>query len=450
MGSAVPPGALPPPEGDWGHDPDSTPTAASSSTSACTAVPHGGGPPPPGVGRGSWRGPAPSPTGPAVPAPPAGAQPVASGTVGAPVAARPLGGATAARPVARPSGSGGGGGLGSLPVPSGGGGGNGDELVVYAVIAIAVASMAVIGLGAGLTEGMRFDGDVSVAPWPAALPAGRTGRRAAGVPIRLADPCGSGRDPEKAVLRDDEGYGLISPRARAPQSPGFQLQGQSRQRLDPRGPSTRPLGFASHIRGRLFPPPAASVFCSPPPLAFTPGQQQQPRGRRRPHPSRRRPFPHQLLGASTSAARSRAARRWPPPHASGIGEVWNVPHRRRRRHPRDRPHHPPGADRSLRLVDHPDGPRPLVQRPLAGRRPGGVLSRSRCRSVQRRGRDARRRRLGRRGHGQQPGGVGGRQRPADQEALDGVDAQARSAARAAARSRPPRPPRASAGCGRWR
>jgi hypothetical protein len=205
MGSAVPPGAMPPPTADWDSDPDVYVHGGGHVWIDGGGHSHRhGGPPAPGVGRGSWRGPAPS-TGPAVPAPPAGAQAMAPTPAGGmPVAARPLGGATAARPVpAAPAGGKGGGSFGNLPVPSGGGGGNGDELVVYAVIAIAVASMAVIGLGA--TEGMRFDGDVALPPGQLVYLQQNGGERP--VPLHLLTPADlAGVD--EALVRDDEGYGL--------------------------------------------------------------------------------------------------------------------------------------------------------------------------------------------------------------------------------------------------
>jgi hypothetical protein len=100
---------------------------------------------------------------------------------------------------ARPSGHGGG--L-NLPVPSGGG--KGDELVVLAVIVAVVAVMAATGLI--VTEGVRFDGFVAMAP---------------AQPLHLQDRAGGERvvtlgDLSRedaayatgALVMDDEGWGL--------------------------------------------------------------------------------------------------------------------------------------------------------------------------------------------------------------------------------------------------
>ena len=249
VGSVVPAGALPPPEGRLGRR--SRPYIG---THGGVCVDIGVLAAPTGAGRrrraraeaaGAAAGP--PALGPAVPAPPAGAQPVtAPSPAGAPVAARPLAGATAARPVAPPAG-------GKRrrqprrPVgPLGRRRRNGDELVVYAVIAIAVASMAVIGLGA--TEGMRFDGDVALPPGQLVYLQRNGGERP--VPLHLLGPADLA-GVEEALVRDDEGYGLWR-LDRAPlDRKGFAFK------VDLGGIRTLDhdfmSGFASHIQVGYFP-----------------------------------------------------------------------------------------------------------------------------------------------------------------------------------------------------
>jgi hypothetical protein len=247
VGSGVPAGALPPPDGsDWDDHPEPyIGTHGDVWVDVGVSGSHRGGPPPPGAGRGSWRGGGPPALGPAVPAPPAGAQPPTAASPAGAVPARPLAGATAARPVAPPAGAKSGGGLGGLSVPSGGGG-NGDELVVYAVIAIAVASMAVIGLGA--TEGMRFDGDVALPPGQLVYLQQNGGERP--VPLHLLGPADLA-GVEEGLVRDDEGYGLWR-LDRAPlDRKGFAFK------VDLGGIRTLDhdfmSGFASHIQVGYFP-----------------------------------------------------------------------------------------------------------------------------------------------------------------------------------------------------
>jgi hypothetical protein len=260
VGSGVPPGALPPPgDGDWYPDDgrDGDPAVFGDiyvQGGVSWSGPGGGGaghgPPPPGAGSGSWhRSAGPPSGGPVTIARPAGAQPsLAGAAVPARPAAVPSGGRAVAPPAGASSGSGGssGGALGGLSLPSSGGGGGSDELVVYAVIAIAVASMAVVGLGA--TEGMRFDGDVSLPPGQLVY-LQRNGAEQA-VPLHLlsaADLAGV----DEALVRDDEGYGLWR-RDRAPldrRGFAFKVDVGGMRTLDHELMS----GFASHIQLGYFP-----------------------------------------------------------------------------------------------------------------------------------------------------------------------------------------------------
>jgi hypothetical protein len=136
----------------------------------------------------------------------------------------------------------------SLPVPSGGGGGGKDDLIALAVVGIAVASLAAVGLA--VTEGLRFDGDIATAPGQLLyLQDAGGGERAVSVAqLSPADLAGV----ERAVLRDDEGFGMLR-LGRAPlDRQGFAFK------VDVGGTQTtlnRDLlsGLASHIQLGYFP-----------------------------------------------------------------------------------------------------------------------------------------------------------------------------------------------------
>lgn len=207
-------------------------------------IPVGGG----GHGRryGRGGGSYPGGLGP-VKAPPVGNRASVVGTGGG-TPARPIGTWRGpGRPAPAPSSGGtGGSGGGGLSLPSGGGGK--DDLIVYAVVGIAVASLAAVGLAA--TEGMRFDGDIAAAPGQLVYLRDASGAERA-VPLAQltsADLAGV----ERAVLRDDEGYGLLR-LGRAPlDRQGFAFKvdvGGAQSSLN------RDLlsGLASHIQLGYFP-----------------------------------------------------------------------------------------------------------------------------------------------------------------------------------------------------
>jgi hypothetical protein len=149
--------------------------------------------------------------------------------------------------VPRASGGGDGGGIGAgiaKAVPSSG---KAEELAVIAVIVVAVAVLAAVGLA--VTEGMRYDGEVAVAPGQILYLDAPSGARAVPVAeLTVADAAAA----RSAVLRDDEGWGLYR-LGRAP--------------LDRRGGAFKVdlggfatlldrydvAGFASHIQVGVFP-----------------------------------------------------------------------------------------------------------------------------------------------------------------------------------------------------
>ena len=137
---------------------------------------------------------------------------------------------------------------GGAKAPSASGSGNKDDLMVYAVVAVVIASLAAVG--AGLTEGMRFDGDIAVVPQQLIyLQDGHGGERP--VPIAdltTADLAGA----ERAVLRDDEGYGLLR-LDRAPlDRHGFAFKVDVGS-VETTVAGNKPLGVASHVQFGYFP-----------------------------------------------------------------------------------------------------------------------------------------------------------------------------------------------------
>jgi hypothetical protein len=161
-----------------------------------------------GYGHGGGRGPS-SYGGPSsVHAPAVSASGPSGGSVGAvrapAVAASGSGGASpagGAPTAARPSGGGGGG--FNLSGGGGGGGGN-DGLVVLAVVVVAVAVFAAAGLA--VTEGMRYDGDVAIAPGQILHLETSSGHQE--VPLGALTLDTAARASE-AVVCDDEGWGLL-------------------------------------------------------------------------------------------------------------------------------------------------------------------------------------------------------------------------------------------------
>jgi hypothetical protein len=131
---------------------------------------------------------------------------------------------------------------------TGGGSSSNDELVAYAVIAVAVAALAAVG--AGVTEGMRFDGDIAAAPQQYVyLQDDRGGERA--VPLWALTPADVA-GTEKAVLRDDEGYGLVLIERGPLNRKGFSFKVDAGS-LSTEVGDTTPWGFASHIQLGYFP-----------------------------------------------------------------------------------------------------------------------------------------------------------------------------------------------------
>jgi hypothetical protein len=257
-------------------------------------VVHVGGGPGPYRGPGYGRAPAPGPV---------VAQPVGPQSNIAPTAPA---GVPAPRPAPTPpAGS-------TVPTPKGNG--STDDLVAYAVVAVAVASIAV--LGAGLTEGMRFDGDVSVAPGQLLyLQDERGGER--GVPIASLTPADLA-GTEKAVLRDDEGYGLVR-LDRAPlDRHGFSFKVDLGS-LSTRVADTRPLGFASHIQFGYFLHQRVGLLAG---LSLS-GASGAGSFARHALTLEAQAFPINFwrihIGGSLQGGSAVA------PDATGIGQVWNVP-----------------------------------------------------------------------------------------------------------------------------
>jgi hypothetical protein len=128
------------------------------------------------------------------------------------------------------------------------GSGGKDDLMVYAVVAIVVASLAAVG--AGLTEGMRFDGDVAVVPQQLIyLQDGQGGERP--VPIAsltTADLTGA----ERAVLRDDEGFGLMRLERAPLNRRGFAFKVDVGS-VETVVAGNKPLGVSSHVQFGYFP-----------------------------------------------------------------------------------------------------------------------------------------------------------------------------------------------------
>jgi hypothetical protein len=120
--------------------------------------------------------------------------------------------------------------------------------MVYAVVAVVIASLAAVG--AGLTEGMRFDGDVAVVPQQLIyLQDGHGGERPLPIAsLTTADLAGA----ERAVLRDDEGFGLMR-LDRAPlDRRGFAFKVDVGS-VETVVAGNKPLGFASHVQFGYFP-----------------------------------------------------------------------------------------------------------------------------------------------------------------------------------------------------
>jgi hypothetical protein len=258
-----------------------------------------------GGGHGPYQGGYPA----GRPAPgPVVAQPVGPQTNIAPTAAAGTLGRPAPVPAPTSSGT-------TLPTPKGGGkGGSSDELVAYAVIGIAIATIAV--LGAGLTEGMRFDGDVSVAPGQLIyLQDERGGER--GVPIASLTPADLA-GAEKAVLRDDEGYGIVR-LDRAPlDRQGFSFKVDLGS-VSTRVADTNPIGFASHIQFGYFFHQRVGLLAG----VSLSGASGAGSFARHAVTLEAQAFPINFwrihLGGAVQGGSAVA------PNASGIGEVWNVP-----------------------------------------------------------------------------------------------------------------------------
>jgi hypothetical protein len=112
----------------------------------------------------------------------------------------------------RPGGSNAGG-LGNIG-SGGGGGGKGEDLAVFLVV---MAVLATVGLVA--TEGVRYDGSVAMYPWQSVHLKGANGQERE-VPLAQISPL----DVEattKAVVMDDEGWGLMRLERRALDRRGF-------------------------------------------------------------------------------------------------------------------------------------------------------------------------------------------------------------------------------------
>ena len=119
---------------------------------------------------------------------------------------------------------------------------------MYAVVAVAVASLAAVGLA--VTEGLRFDGDVATAPGQL-LYLQQPGGAERAVPVAELTPADlAGVD--RAVLRDDEGFGLFRLQRAPLDRQGFAFKvdvGGAQATLN------RDLlsGLASHIQVGYFP-----------------------------------------------------------------------------------------------------------------------------------------------------------------------------------------------------
>jgi hypothetical protein len=157
-------------------------------------------------------------------------------------------GTQVARPVGAPAPAPQSGSSGQIPAAHSSGSGGKDDLVVYAVVAIVVASLAAVG--AGLTEGMRFDGDVAVVPQQLIyLQDGHGGERA--LPVEAVTP-GDLAGAERAVLRDDEGFGLLRLERAPLNRRGFAFKVDVGS-LETTVAGNQPLGFASHVQFGYFP-----------------------------------------------------------------------------------------------------------------------------------------------------------------------------------------------------
>jgi hypothetical protein len=147
-----------------------------------------------------------------------------------------------------PSGqAGGGGSLGNIS-SGGGGGGNGEGLVVLAVVVVAIAVLAVLGLA--VTEGLRYDGEIAVAPGQILYLDKATERLQ--VAVAELTPADAALASGGAILRDDEGWGFYH-WGRAPldrRGAAFKVDfGGFETLLD----NYDVAGFASHIQVGGFP-----------------------------------------------------------------------------------------------------------------------------------------------------------------------------------------------------
>jgi hypothetical protein len=197
----------------------------------------------PGGGTsGSWRG-----------SPPSSASggwhgsPASSGWHGLPPAS---GGGSAGGWRGSPPSSGGGsssGGGFSLPSGGGGGGGGGDAWPALIVAIIIGAAVATVVLAA--SEGMRYAGDAQMSPDQTIYVKRASGGEQA-VPLgalTLADATAA----EEAIVKDDEGYGLLrlghAPIDRTGGTFRFELGGGAFNYG-----AARASGFSSHIQAGLF------------------------------------------------------------------------------------------------------------------------------------------------------------------------------------------------------
>ncbi len=115
-------------------------------------------------------------------------------------------------PPRRPGGSNAGG-MGNIG-GKGGGGGNGKDLAVFLVV---MAVLATVGLVA--TEGVRYDGGVAMYPWQSMHLKGADGQERE-VPLAQISPLDVAATT-KAVVMDDEGWGLMRLERRALDRRGF-------------------------------------------------------------------------------------------------------------------------------------------------------------------------------------------------------------------------------------
>src|SRR6185295_15266923 len=119
------------------------------------------------------------------------------------------GGSTTVAPAVRGSAGGGGGGSshgggGGGGNWGGGGGGGGEALVILAVVAVVIAAVAAVALVA--SEGVRYDGDVQIAPGQPLYLTHADGSRNT---VALGDLSPEeARITREAMVKDDEAFGM--------------------------------------------------------------------------------------------------------------------------------------------------------------------------------------------------------------------------------------------------